>query len=201
MERERLVALSDGIIAVIMTIMVLELKTPVSGGWSVLWSDKFIILSYLISFFNILLFWIIHQNIFRLFKFVPMGIVWINAVLLFTLSFLPFTTAWVGNFVGDTAAEITFVLNSLFIDLGFWWLLNSENKVVNEEKNVSAKLGKQLDGNIKGIKLTAINHLIICGFVFLWAPLGIILVMLILSVWITMIVKDSIHNHKSEFMM
>lgn len=93
----RLEAISDGIIAIIITIMVLELRPPVDPHWRAVvsvWPD---FLSYLISFAFIATFWVNHRHIVRRLPTLREGIVWMNIVFLFLLSMIPFSTAYMGR--------------------------------------------------------------------------------------------------------
>ncbi len=97
MEKNRLEAFSDGVIAIIITIMVLELKVPVSGGGLAdLRGLLPVFLSYLLSFIYVGIYWNNHHHLFHSTKHVTGGILWANLHLLFWLSLFPFATAWVG---------------------------------------------------------------------------------------------------------
>ena len=96
MEKNRLEAFSDGVIAIIITIMVLELKLPAGDGLSdllVLWPT---LLAYFISFLFISIYWINHHLIFQMAESINVKILWCNIAWLFFMSFFPFATAWVG---------------------------------------------------------------------------------------------------------
>ena len=91
---ERLTALTDGVVAVIITIMVLELKPPHSAdlaGLAGLWPT---FLSFLLSFVYVAIYWNNHHHFFRLVPHVSGSVMWANLNLLFWLSLIPFTTAW-----------------------------------------------------------------------------------------------------------
>lgn len=95
--KSRLEAFSDGVIAVIITIMVLELKAPESaevGDLLKLWPSFAI---YLVSFVFVAVYWINHHSILTLATRITPGIIWANNVLLFCLSLIPFATAYVAN--------------------------------------------------------------------------------------------------------
>jgi TMEM175 potassium channel family protein len=95
--KSRLEAFSDGVIAVIITIMVLELKAPESaevGDLLKLWPSFAI---YLVSFVFVAVYWINHHSILTLATRITPGIIWANNILLFCLSLIPFATAYVAN--------------------------------------------------------------------------------------------------------
>ena len=97
MEKDRLLAFSDGVIAIIITIMVLELRPPHEPTWAALTvlAPKF--LSYVLSFIYIGIYWNNHHHFMYVAKSVNGGILWANMGLLFCLSLVPFTTAWLGE--------------------------------------------------------------------------------------------------------
>ena len=98
MEKNRLEAFSDGVLAIIITIMILELKQPVSDGIGDLLALWPTLLAYLLSFFFIAIYWVNHHHMFRLAERINLRILWCNMVWLFVMSFIPFTTAWVGTY-------------------------------------------------------------------------------------------------------
>jgi uncharacterized membrane protein len=98
MGKNRLEAFSDGVIAIIITIMVLELKAPVQAdSLTDLKPLLPVLLSYVLSFIYVGIYWNNHHHMFHSTKKVTGGILWANLHLLFWLSLFPFTTAWVGS--------------------------------------------------------------------------------------------------------
>ena len=116
MRTTRLEAFSDGVLAIIITIMVLELRAPVVEGrpaeFSDLGSGEFhlapIFLSYVLSFIYIAIYWNNHHHLMQSVDRVTGGILWSNMALLFCLSLLPFTTSWMGENIGDTAPAVVY---------------------------------------------------------------------------------------------
>ena len=98
MEKNRLEAFSDGVLAIIITIMVLELKQPAGEAWSDLMALGPVLLSYLLSFLFVAIYWVNHHLIFQTAERINVGILWCNIVWLFAMSFIPFATAWVGSY-------------------------------------------------------------------------------------------------------
>ncbi len=90
----RLEAFSDGVIAIILTIMVLELKAPESADPRSLLHEWPIFISYVISFFYVAVYWINHHHLFHRVKRVDLPILWANVALLFCMSLIPFFTEW-----------------------------------------------------------------------------------------------------------
>jgi len=97
MGKTRLEAFSDGVIAIIITIMVLELKVPEEATWEALRPVLPKFMSYLLSFIFIAIYWNNHHHLLHLVKHISAGIMWSNINLLFWLSLIPFATAWMGE--------------------------------------------------------------------------------------------------------
>jgi uncharacterized membrane protein len=97
MQRDRLTAFSDGVIAVIITIMVLEMRPPHGSDLHALLELGPNFLSYVLSFVYVAIYWNNHHHFFQLVDKVNGAILWANMHLLFWLSLIPFATAWVGS--------------------------------------------------------------------------------------------------------
>jgi len=97
MEKNRLEALGDGVLAIIITIMVLELKVPHEFQLSALKPLLLVFFSYVLSFVCIGIYWNNHHPMLHATKHVSGGILWANLHLLFWLSLFPFTTGWMGE--------------------------------------------------------------------------------------------------------
>ena len=97
MGKTRLEAFSDGVIAIIITIMVLEMKVPHGGTWADLTALGPVFLSYVLSFLNVAIYWNNHHHVMHAVKRVNGRILWANMHVLFWLSLLPFTTGWMGE--------------------------------------------------------------------------------------------------------
>ncbi|MDB5128728.1 TMEM175 family protein [Mucilaginibacter sp.] len=97
MSKGRLEAFSDGVIAIIITIMVLELKVPHDASWEALRHLGPVFLSYVLSFIYVGIYWNNHHHMLHAAKSVNGAILWANMHLLFWLSLIPFVTAWMGE--------------------------------------------------------------------------------------------------------
>src|SRR4029079_9445712 len=97
MSKDRLEAFSDGVIAVLITIMVLELHAPHDASLAALLPLIPVALSYLLSFVFIGIYWNNHHHLLQAFPHVDGRILWANLHLLFWLSLIPFGTAWMGE--------------------------------------------------------------------------------------------------------
>jgi uncharacterized membrane protein len=97
MPKERLAAFSDGVIAIIITIMVLELKVPHGTDWAALAGVLPTFLAYVLSFLYVGIYWNNHHHLLHTARQVNGAILWANMHLLFWLSLIPFATGWLGE--------------------------------------------------------------------------------------------------------
>lgn len=97
MGKERLLALTDGVVAVIITIMVLELKLPHGASLAALATQWPVFLAYVLSFVYVAIYWNNHHHYFHLVRRISGPLMWANFHLLFWLSLIPFATNWMGE--------------------------------------------------------------------------------------------------------
>jgi uncharacterized membrane protein len=97
MSPDRVTAFTDGVFAVIVTVMVLVLNAPVQPAFSALWPLWPTAISYAVSFLFIAIIWINHHHLMRLVGRLTSGLIWTNFAHLFLVSLLPFATAWVAR--------------------------------------------------------------------------------------------------------
>lgn len=151
MRKNRLEAFSDGVIAIIITIMVLELKVPHGHSFYDLQPliPKFI--SYVLSFLYLAIYWNNHHHMLHTVKHVTGGILWANIHLLFWLSLIPFTTAWMGenNFETIPMALYGFVL--LMTAIAYFILQRLIIKNHGTESILSKAIGKDYKGKVSPI--------------------------------------------------
>jgi uncharacterized membrane protein len=143
MTKTRLEAFSDGVIAIIITIMVLELKVPHSTSWvelEKLWPQ---FVSYLFSFVALGIYWANHHHLIHTIREVSSGIMWANIHLLFWLSLVPFATAWMGenNFARNTVIAYAVLAN--ICGLAYYALLVVIKKCNPNNEALLAVLKKQ----------------------------------------------------------
>ena len=122
MNSTRLEAFSDGVIAIIITIMVLELKVPHGAGVESLAPLIPNILSYVLSFIYVGIYWNNHHHMLHTCEQVTGGVLWANLHLLFWLSLFPVTTAWIGDDHLATAPSVLYGLVLLMAATAYWIL-------------------------------------------------------------------------------
>jgi uncharacterized membrane protein len=148
MEKNRLEAFSDGVLAIIITIMVLDLKVPHATELADLKPVLPVFLSYVLSFIYVGIYWNNHHHMFHSTRLVTGGILWANLHLLFWLSLFPFTTAWMGeNHLASTPAAVYgFVL--LMAALAFYILQRVIIAQQGPNSLLKAAIGKDRKGKL-----------------------------------------------------
>ena len=130
MEKNRLEAFSDGVLAIIITIMILELRQPVSDGLRDFLALGPTLLAYLLSFLFISIYWVNHHLIFQQAQRINVKILWCNIAWLFVMSFIPFGTAWVGTYPSSWAPLAVYFADMWLASVAFHlmvWLISREN--------------------------------------------------------------------------
>ncbi len=119
MTTNRLEAFSDGVLAIVITIMVLEMQVPEGTSWEALKTviPKFI--SYILSFIYLGIYWNNHHHLFQAIQNVNGKVLWANLFLLFALSLIPFTTAWMGENDFEKNPVILYGVNLLLCAIAF----------------------------------------------------------------------------------
>lgn len=123
MTKSRLEAFSDGVIAIIITIMVLELKIPHDASWHTLIELWPVFLCYIVSFTYLGIYWVNHHHLLHTIQEVRGGILWANLHLLFWLSLMPFATAWMGENHFERNTVIVYAMVANLCGLGYYILL------------------------------------------------------------------------------
>ncbi|HMY38777.1 MAG TPA: TMEM175 family protein, partial [Marinagarivorans sp.] len=124
MDKNRIEAFSDGVLAIIITIMVLELKVPHGIELSALIQLYPVFISYCLSFIYVGIYWNNHHHMFKAVHKVNGAALWANLVLLFWLSLLPFTTGWMGENHFAQWPVTVYGINLLFCALAYFVLQN-----------------------------------------------------------------------------
>jgi uncharacterized membrane protein len=123
MTKTRLEAFSDGVIAIIITIMVLELKIPHGTGWKDLEPLLPVFISYIASFIMLGIYWGNHHHLIHTIKEMSSGIMWANLHLLFWLSLIPFATGWMGENNFDRIAVAVYAMVANLCGVAYYILL------------------------------------------------------------------------------
>jgi uncharacterized membrane protein len=148
MGKGRLEAFSDGVVAIIITIMVLELKAPHEASPAALWPLWPVFLSYVLSFVYIGIYWNNHHHMLHVTDRVTGGILWANLHLLFWLSLFPVSTAWMGenHFAAVPTALYGFVL--LMAAFAYWLLQTTIIASQGSDSLLARAVGRDFKGKV-----------------------------------------------------
>jgi TMEM175 potassium channel family protein len=179
MGKDRLAAFSDGVIAIIITIMVLELKVPHGADWKVLLGVSPNFVSYVLSFVYLAIYWNNHHHLIHTVTRVDGLILWANSHLLFWLSLIPATTAWMGeNFLAPVPTAV--YGGTLLLPAIAYYLLQ---KAIMRQQGPDSVLANALGKDIKG-KISPILYLagIVLAFISPW--LSVTIYALVAIMWL-----------------
>jgi len=177
-DKGRLEAFSDGVIAIIITIMVLELKVPRDVGFAALGPVVPTLGSYTVSFVFVAIYWNNHHHMLHAAKHVNGKVLWANMHLLFWLSILPFATGWIGEH--PEAAAPTALYGVVCLASGVAWLiLQTALLRLHGEDSVFAKA---LGSDVKG-KISAVAYLAGVGFAYVAHWISVALYVLVAMMW------------------
>jgi uncharacterized membrane protein len=178
MGKDRLAAFSDGVIAIIITIMVLELKVPHGAGWAVLAGVAPNFVSYVLSFIYLAIYWNNHHHLFQTVTRVDGLILWANCHLLFWLSLIPAATAWMGdNFLAPVP---TAVYGAVLLMPAIAYLLLQ--KAILRKQGARSVLAKALGQDLKG-KLSALLYIAGIALAFINSWMSVALYVLVAAIW------------------
>jgi uncharacterized membrane protein len=148
MSRGRLEAFSDGVLAIVITIMVLELAPPAGstlGDLVTIW-PKF--LAYALSFAFIGIYWVNHHHLLQAAKTVDGRVLWANMLLLFTLSLIPFGTAWIGETSFAPEPMAIYSLLGLLPAIAYYLLVRALIAAPGQHEMLATAIGNDIKGKI-----------------------------------------------------
>jgi uncharacterized membrane protein len=179
MNKERLTAFSDGVIAIIITIMVLDLKIPHTATWEALAGLLPTFASYVMSFVYVAIYWHNHHQLLHACRRVNGGILWANTHLLFWLSLLPFATGWMGE---NQFAELPVALYGVALLMPAIAYFILQNLIVRANGHDTA-LAEALGRDIKG-KVSPLICIAGIGLAFVHPGLACAAYVLLASIWL-----------------
>ena len=166
MGKGRLEAFSDGVLAIIITIMVLELRAPHDADLNALRPLLPVFLSYLLSFVNLGIYWNNHHHMLQSVQHVSGGILWANLHLLFWLSLFPFVTAWMGENHFAAAPTALYGLIMFLAAIAYWILQRMIIARQGRDSLLAAAVGRDIKGKLSpALYLTAIASAMIAPWI------------------------------------
>ncbi|EOL49231.1 TMEM175 family protein [Enterococcus phoeniculicola] len=189
MSKTRIEAFTDAVIAIIMTILVLELKAPEKASWSALAGMEHKILIYIVIFITLGIYWNNHHHMFQVVHKIDGRVLWANNFLIFSLSLFPFSTAWIGDHLYSWAPEATYGFIVLLANFAYY-ILAKELVRANGHQSTVATLFKGYRKMYLSIALNVVALLL--GWLI--APICVLIVnVLILFIWLIPEKKVEIH--------
>ncbi|PWI06914.1 hypothetical protein DIZ27_30390 [Streptomyces sp. NWU339] len=178
MPTERMEAFSDGVIAILITVMVLELPTPHGTTWAALHDALPVLLTYVLSFVYLGIYWNNHHHMLQATDRVNGLILWANLHLLFWLSLIPFTTAWMGQNHFAAVPTAAYGIDLLAAALAYYTLQKTITRDQGAESLLATAVGRDLKGKVSpllyasGIGLSFLNDwlavAIYAGVALMW---------------------------------
>ena len=151
MEKNRLEAFSDGVLAIIITIMVLELKVPHGSDLTALEPLLPVFLTYLLSFIYVGIYWNNHHHLLKAAHTVTAGIMWANLHLLFWLSLFPFVTGWMGENHFTPAPTALYGAVMLLAAIAYYILQSVIVAAQGPGSRLAASIGRDLKGKLSPV--------------------------------------------------
>jgi uncharacterized membrane protein len=179
MTKDRLTAFSDGVIAIIITIMVLELKVPHGADWTALRAIAPNFVAYVLSFVYLAIYWNNHHHMLQTVTRVDGLILWANADLLFWLSLVPVSTAWMGeNFLAMVPTAVYGIV--LVMPAIANYLLQ---RAIIHRQGAHSVLAKAIGGDFKG-KISPLLYCAGIGLAFVYPWLSVAVYILVAVMWL-----------------
>lgn len=179
MNKGRLEAFSDGVIAIIITIMVLELKVPHEASLEALMSLAPIFFSYVMSFVYLAIYWNNHHHMLQTCRKVTGSILWANLHLLFWLSLIPFVTGWMGE--NDFAAITVGVYGLILLMAAIAYFILQQLIIASQGED--SLLKKAIGNDWKG-KVSPILYITALLLAFRWKGISIAIYVLVALIWL-----------------
>jgi len=180
MNKSRLEAFSDGVIAILITIMVLELRIPHGDDLSALSPLFPVFLSYILSFIYLGIYWNNHHHMLQATVHINGGILWANLNLLFWLSLFPFTTGWMGENHFAPLPTATFGAVLLAAAISYTIL---QTLIMRYNKGENTKLKQAIGADLKG-KLSLVFYVVAIPLAFVNQWVSAALYVLVAAIWL-----------------
>jgi uncharacterized membrane protein len=173
----RLESFSDGVMAVIITIMAFEIKAPVGAGFKDLRHELPALLAYILSFIYIGIYWNNHHHLLRLTPKISSAVMWGNLAVLFWLSLVPVLTEWVATSYRQPLPAATYGVAALGAALAYWVLVKTIIRA-----NADSHVARAIGSDFKGV-LSAVLYAVAVGLAFLTPWLAYSIYVLVAVIW------------------
>jgi uncharacterized membrane protein len=176
---DRLEAFSDGVIAILITIMVLELHVPEGDDLRALHSVLSVFLAYVLSFIYLGIYWNNHHHMLQATERVNGGVLWANLHLLFWLSLFPFTTAWIGRSHLAELPTAVYGVVMLMAAIAYYLLQTMIIRAEGPSSTLAAAIGRDLKG-----KASPVLYASAVGLAFVEPWLSVVLYVAVALMWL-----------------
>jgi uncharacterized membrane protein len=174
----RLIAFTDGVVAILITILVLELRPPTGDHFADILDEKGKLLAYILSFVFVAIYWVNHHHLFQVVHRIDGRVLWANILLLFCLSLTPVATAWLGDSGVKTGPAAGYALVLLACAIAYSLLTLSLLALHESESQLATAIGDDRKGRVS---LAA--YVIAFGFAFVWPWVSVALFVAVALVW------------------
>ncbi|HLK44079.1 MAG TPA: TMEM175 family protein [Thermoleophilia bacterium] len=179
MKPERLGAFTDGVVAILITILVLDLRPPSGHTLADVSQDRGQILAYLLTFVFVAIYWANHHHLFQVVRRVDGRTLWANLHLLLWLSLTPFATAWLGKAGVHSGPVATYAIVLLGCAIAYTLLTISLLAIHDDQSQIAQAIGSDVKGRVS---LGAYVLSLVLAFAVPWASVG--LFVLVAVMWV-----------------
>ncbi|MDE1172882.1 MAG: TMEM175 family protein [Parvibaculaceae bacterium] len=181
MSAERLAAFTDGVLAIAITIMVLELRVPENGSFEALRASVPVLLAYVLSFINVGLYWNNHHHMLHATERIDGRVLWANMFLLFWLSLVPFVIRWLnaGDFAAAPVAAYGVVLGMAAVG----YELTERAIIACNGKDSAVARAVSADRNLKG-KISLLLYALAVPLAFVTRELALLFYIAVILLWL-----------------
>ncbi len=179
MDKSRVEAFTDALLAIIMTVLVLDLVAPNQTDWHALEVLEGSLAIYAMSFFSLSVYWVNHHHLFQMAEKVNGQILWSNILSIFLVSLVPFVTSWVGKDLNALAPCITYGILFLLINLSYTLLSLSMRNSHSESSRLNHVFGTN-----KKLIVSFLMNLFVVGLAFIQPWLVLLGRMLVSLYWV-----------------
>jgi uncharacterized membrane protein len=179
MSKTRLEAFSDGVIAILITIMILELKIPHGTTWSALGPVLPSFLTYILSYIYLGIYWNNHHHMFHATERITGGVMWANLHLLFWLSIVPFVTGWMGE--NHNAPLPTAIYGCVLVMAALAYTILQSSIIKHQRPD--SMLAKAVGSDLKG-KISIVLYLIAIPAAFVHQVISDLLYVTVAMIWL-----------------
>ena len=180
MNKTRLEAFSDGVIAIIITIMVLELPEPEGTTWEALRADVPVLLAYALSFVYLGIYWTNHHHMFAAVRVINGAALWANLHLLFWLSLIPFVTSWMGENHYEAVPTALYGVVLFCCAIAYTILLRT---ILSAQRGANSRLAAAVGDDRKG-KLSLLMYAMAIPLAFVHQSISHVLYAMVALIWL-----------------